>query len=104
MNSEFFLKDNNSKYGTFVQIGKDKRKSLEQDDILAFQEFQIQILKIKINNKKGFRNFDLKIKVFKEKEMIMNFYNKCFIFIGQSDKDINFKNTQIAPNHAKIVL
>jgi hypothetical protein len=49
-------------------------------------------------------NFDLKVRIFKNKESIVNFNRKVVVFIGKKDRDITINNPNIYNSHAKIIL
>ena len=49
-------------------------------------------------------NFDLKVRIFKNKESFANFSRKVVALIGKKDRDITINSPNIHNNHAKIIL
>ena len=62
---DYYLKDIGSKYGTFIEIGLSDDKPLQPGDFLGFDDYYLEIIKIKVYSQKNHPSFDIKIRTFK---------------------------------------
>jgi pSer/pThr/pTyr-binding forkhead associated (FHA) protein len=98
--NDFFLKDSESKYGTFVPIGVKNRTQIYEGDVIAFEDHEVEVLRYKFY--KSNNTFDLKIRRRGEKETIGNFFSKKYVMVGREGREICINEPTISPTHARI--